>query len=79
VTGVFKNKFCDYIGFTLKKKKKSLPDLLIPRTHIFSTDSGFTHLYLLHSFQGLKRLTLFIKKAERRISSLYESNKQKIL
>ena len=38
----------------------SLPDLLIPRTHTFSTDSGFTHLYLLHSFQGLKRLTLFI-------------------
>jgi hypothetical protein len=38
----------------------SLPDLLIPRTHIFSTDSGFTHLYLLHSFQGLKHLTLFI-------------------
>jgi hypothetical protein len=38
----------------------TLPDLLIPRTHTFSTDSGFTHLYLLHSFQGLKRLTLFI-------------------
>ena len=35
----------------------SLPDLLIPRTHTFSTDSGFT---LLHSFQGLKCLTLFI-------------------
>ena len=33
----------------------SLPDLLIPRTHTFSTDYGFTHLYLLHSFQGLKR------------------------
>ena len=38
----------------------SLPDLLILRTHTFSTDSGFTHLYLLNSFQGLKRLTLFI-------------------
>jgi hypothetical protein len=38
----------------------SLPDLLIPRTLTFSTDSGFTHLYLLHSLQGLKRLTLFI-------------------
>ena len=38
----------------------SLPDLLIPRTHTFFTDSGFTHLCLLHSFQGLKRLTLFI-------------------
>jgi hypothetical protein len=38
----------------------SLPDLLISRTHTFSTDPGFTHLYLLHSFQGLKRLTLFI-------------------
>ena len=38
----------------------SLPDLLIPRTHTFSTDSGFTHLCLLHSFQGLKPLTLFI-------------------
>jgi hypothetical protein len=33
----------------------SLPDLLIPRTHTFSTDSGFTHPYLLHSFQGLKQ------------------------
>ena len=40
--------------------QSSLPDLLIPRTHTFSTASGFTHHYLLHLFQGLKRLTLLI-------------------
>ena len=38
----------------------SLPDLRIPWSHTFSTASGFTHLYLLHLFQGLKRLTLLI-------------------